>query len=251
MHSSAVFTGVLLMSGALLLSGCGSSAVGSGSVTSSSPSGVSVASGAAGDPLANLTRADLESVLLTPAQIAGSTPKMVRETPTSLGTSTLVGAGGTCPALATLLRSGALFESGGPKADTVQVSYNNFASVGGMQRKVRSVSQIVHMAPDADLAPILGRYRAAVAGCSTPLVNVDGSRIRMSVLPDPTGLGTHSLALASTHINPPVALGAPFENVMEFAASGPNAMFISTSGYTTEERSTITAQAWKNVTSRH
>lgn len=72
----------------------------------------------------------------------------------------------------------------------------------------------------------------------------------MSLLPAPTGLGAHALALKSTYINPPVALDIPFEGVMELAVSGPNVLGVMTMGYTTTERATITAQAWKNPRSR-
>lgn len=259
MHRFVLLTGVLLTSGALVLSGCGSQTAGSTSattspsVTSPSASGVSTSartSRAGSDPLATLTGADLKSILLTPAQVARFTPKMSREAPTSLGSSTMVGKGGTCPALATLLDGKGFFEGGIEKANTAQVSYTNLAAVGEAQKEIRSVAQIVQVTPKGHLAPLLGRYRAAVAGCSTPLVNEDGSRITMSLLPDPTGLGDHALALKSTYVNPPVALHIPFEAVMELAVSGPNVLSITTMGYSTKERATITAQAWKNLGSR-
>lgn len=167
MHRSALLTGATLTSGALVLSGCGPQTEGSASATSPSATGASAStatSRAGSDPLATLTRADLKPTMLTPAQVARFTPKMSRETPTSLGSSTVVGKGGTCPALATLLQGEGFFGSGIQKANTVQVSHTNVAAVGGTQKKIRSVAQIVQVMPKGDLAPMLGRYRAVVAG---------------------------------------------------------------------------------------
>ncbi|MDQ2850652.1 MAG: hypothetical protein M3Y49_07945 [Actinomycetota bacterium] len=126
----------------------------------------------------------------------------------------------------------------------------NVTAVEWKQKKVRGISQIVQVVPGGDLAPVLGRFRAAVAGCSTPLINQDGTRMKFSLLPDPRGLGAHAITLKSISVNPPGAHGIPLEGVYEIAASGPNAISIGTMGYTSAERAKITARAWNNLVTR-
>ena len=235
--------------GALALTGCTTNGPDSDSAakpvaTSAKAAQVAAQQKTAADPLASLARRDFNSALLTSAQATAMTPEMNRPKLTG-PEGQFVGAGGTCRALASFLNSSGVLSS--VDANTVAVAHDNVAATD-VPAQQRTISQVLETSPTKDTAAALRSYRAAAGGCSAPLTDkaLDGTKVKVTPAPNPMNMGAEAMAFK-------VTLTSQYFNLttdVQITAAGHNAMAVSTTGYNTEQRARIAAQAWKNLATR-